>query len=76
MRKVRGAEWLGVHVRIVALPIDLARLDLSQCDLLLDIIEYHQEVFALLRVSGVDVGHGDSCAVVLHVDCWELEGYL
>ena len=64
MRKVRGAEWLGMHVRIVELPVvDLACLDLSQCDLLFDVIEDHQEVLALLGVSRVVVGHCDDGAV-------------
>ena len=51
---------------LVELPVDLACLDLSQCDLLFNVIEDHQEVFALLRVSGVAVGRGNNCAVVLH----------
>ena len=41
MHKVGGAEWLGVHISVVQFPVDLACLDLSQCDLFLDVVEYH-----------------------------------
>ena len=37
--------------------LDLARLDLVQGDLLLDVVEDHQEVFTLLALSRVVVGH-------------------
>ncbi len=49
--KVGGSKGLGVHVRIVEFPVDLPHLDLTQGDLFLDIVEDHQEVFALLGVS-------------------------
>jgi hypothetical protein len=37
----RGAKGLGVHVGRVEYSVYLSGLDLSQCDLFLDIIEHH-----------------------------------
>ena len=49
--KVGGSKGLGVHVSVAEFPVDLPRLDLAHGDLFLDIVEDHQEVFALLGVS-------------------------
>ena len=40
-KKFGGAEWLGVHIGRVELSVDFPGLDLSQCNLLFDIIEHH-----------------------------------
>ena len=63
------SERLYVHVGVVEFPIDLARFDLVQGDLLLDVVEDHQEVFTLLALSRVVVGHCNHSVVVLHDDC-------
>ena len=65
-----------MEVCIVELAKDLARFELSERDLLLDIIEDHEEMFAFLCVSGVVVGHCHDCAVVLHDDGGEFKGYM
>ena len=36
--EVRRAKQLGVHVGVVELPVNLARFDLTEYDLLLDIV--------------------------------------
>ena len=40
-KKFGGAERLGVHIGRVELSVDFPGLDLSQCNLLFDIIEHH-----------------------------------
>ncbi len=45
------SEDRSVHARVVKLPVDLARFDLAQCHLFLDVVEYHQEGLALLCIS-------------------------
>ena len=57
-----------MHIGRVKLSVDLPGLDLSQRDLLLDIVEHHKEIFAFLGVAGVTVGHCDYRAVVFHDD--------
>ena len=66
-----------MQVGIVKFPEeDLAGFDLAEGDLLLDVIEDHQEVFAFLGVSRIVVGHCDDGTVVLHDDSGEFEGDL
>ncbi len=57
----RGGQRLGVHIRGVERPADLAGFDLSEGDLLLH---------TFLGVSGIVVGHGYNCTIVLHDDRW------
>ena len=58
-----------MEICVVQLAEDLTGLDLAECDLFFDVVEYHQEVLALLGISGIVVRHGDDRAVVLHDDC-------
>ena len=62
-----------MHICGVKFPEDLASFDLAQDDLFFDVVQYHQEVLALLGVSGVIVGHCDHSAVVLHDDGGQFE---
>ena len=39
-----GAKGLGVHIGRVEVFVDVSSLDLSQCDLILDIIEHHTRI--------------------------------
>ena len=66
--KFRGAKRLGINTGVVELPVDLARFNLTECCPLLHVVEYHQKVFAFLRVSEVIVGHGDDRTVIFHDD--------
>ena len=61
-----GAKGLGVEVRVVEFPVDLASFNLTEGDLLLDIIDDHEKMFAFLCVSGVVIRHSDDRAIVLH----------
>jgi len=70
----RGAERLGVHVRCVELAEDFSGFDLAQYDLFLNVVQDHQEVFTLLGISRVVVGHCDNGAIILHYDCGKVEG--
>ena len=62
-----------MEVRVVEFSEYFPRFYLSCGDLFFDVVDNHQEVFALLGVGGVVVRPCDDCAVVLHDDCWELE---
>jgi len=62
-----------MHIRGVEFPEDLACFDLAQDYLFFDVVQHHQEVLALLGVSGVIVGHCDYSAVVLHDDGGQFE---
>ena len=62
-----------MKVSIVELAKDLASFDLSKGDLLLHVVEDHQEMLAFLCVAGVVVSHCHDCTVVLHDDSRELE---
>ena len=62
-----------MHICGVEFPEDLASFDLAQDYLFFDVVQYHQEVLALLGVSGVIVGHCDHSAVVLHDDGGQFE---
>ena len=62
-----------MEVGIVELAEDLASFNLSEGDLLLYVVENHQEMIAFLCVAGVVVSHCHDCAVVLHDDSRELE---
>jgi hypothetical protein len=62
-----------MHIRGVEFPEYLACFDLAQDYLFFDVVQYHQEVLALLGVSGVIVGHCDYSAVVLHDDGGQFE---
>ena len=53
---------------LLSFPYFFARFDLTEGDLLLDIVENHEERLAFLCVAGVTVGHGDDRAVVFHDD--------
>jgi hypothetical protein len=64
----RGAKGLGVHVGRIEFSVYLSGLDLSQCDLFLDTIEHHEEMFAFLCVAGIAVGHCYYRTVVFHDD--------
>ena len=64
------AEELDMKVRIVKFAVDLAGLDLSEVNLLLDVIDDHQEMFAFLGMCAFIIGDGDDCAVVFHNDGW------
>jgi len=64
-----------VHVGIVELAVDLSCLDLTEGYLLLNIVEYHQEMLAFLGISRIVVGHSDNRAVVLHDYGREFERY-
>ncbi len=68
VRKVRRTKRLSVHVGVVEFSIYLARFDLTEGNLLLDIVENHDEVLAFLCVAGVTVGHCDDRAVIFHDD--------
>ena len=52
--KSGGAKRLGMKVRIVEFPVDLASFNLAEGDLLLGIVDDHVEVFAFLCI-GVDI---------------------
>ena len=69
-----GAKGLGMEVRIVEFPVDLASFNLAEGDLLLDIIDNHEKVFAFLGISGVVIRHSDDRAIVLHNDGGEFQG--
>ncbi len=73
---VRRTKRLGIHVGVVEFSIYLARFDLAEGDLLLDIFENHEEVLVFLCVAGVTVGHGDDRAVVFHDDGRKFQGYM
>ncbi len=70
----RGAERLGVHIRCVELAEDFSGFDLAKYDLFLNVVQDHQEVFTLLGISRVVVGHCDNGAIVLHYDCGKVQG--
>ena len=54
-----------VYLGVVKFPVDLARLDLAQRNLLLlDVVQDHKEEFVLFCMSGVIVGHCHHCTVV------------
>ena len=65
-----AAERLGVEIRVVELAVDLSGLYLSKGNLLLDIIDDHQEMFAFLGKCTFVIGDGDDRAVVFHNDGW------
>ena len=80
-------QWLGQvvlgsceqysHVGVAELPVvDLARFDLAECYLLLDVVEYHQEEFAFLRIFGVIVGQSDDRTVIFYNDGREFKWFL
>ena len=48
--------------------------DLTQGDLLFNIVKDHEKVFALLRIIGICVGHSDNSTIIFHNDGGELEG--
>jgi hypothetical protein len=48
--KFGRSEGLYVHVGVVEFPIDLARFDLVQGELLLDAVEDHQEVLTFFFI--------------------------
>ena len=60
------AEYLGVEVRAVELSVDLENLDEAESDLLLDVIDEHDEVLTLLGVGSLYGGDGDYGAVIFH----------
>ena len=60
------AENLGVEVRAVELAVDLENLDEAECDLLLDIVDEHNEVLTLLGVGSLYGGYGDYGTVIFH----------
>ena len=74
--EVRRAKRLGVHVGVVEFSVYLTCFDLAEGNLLLDIIEDHEEVLAFLRVAGVTIGHGDDRAVILHDDGGKFQVYV
>ena len=49
-------------------PVDFEYPDQAEVDLLFDIVDEHEKVFALLRVCGLNGGDGDDCTVVFHDD--------
>ena len=65
-----AAERLGVEVCVVELAVDLAGLYLSKGNLLLDVINDHQEMFTFLGKCTFIIGDGDDRAVVFHNDSW------
>ena len=65
-----AAERLGVEIRVVELAVDLSDLYLSKGNLLLDIVDDHQEMFAFLGKCTFIIGDGDDRAVVFHNDGW------
>ena len=73
LRVCRAAQGFGMEVDIIEFAVDLASLDLAERDLLLDLVENHEEMLALLGIDSVVVGHCDDCAVVLHNDGGEME---
>ena len=62
-----------MEVGVVEFPEDLAGFNLSEGDLLFDVVDGHQEMLAFLCVAGIVVGHCYDCAVVLHDDSGEFE---
>ena len=55
-----------MHIRCVELAEDFFGFDLTQYDLFLDVVQDHQEVFTLLGISRVVVGHCDNGAIIFH----------
>ena len=64
--EARVAEYLGVEVRAVELAVDLEDLDEAECDLLLDIVDEHNEVLTLLGVGSLYGGYGNYGTVIFH----------
>ena len=64
--EARVAEYLGVEVRAVELAVDLEDLDEAECDLLLDIVDEHNEVLTLFGVGSLYGGDGDYGTVIFH----------
>lgn len=74
LRECRAAQGFGVEVSIIEFAVDFPGLNLTDGDLLFDVVEDHQEMFAFLGIGCVIVGHGDYSAVILHNDGGELHG--
>ena len=67
-REAGVAENLCVQVGAVDGPVDFEYPDQAEVDLLFDVVDEHEKVFALLRVCGLNGGDGDDCTVVFHDD--------